>query len=545
MILIRLTTSSYFWALVLICMTPLILCAQKGDKTKFKIKGNISVGSFHYYDNGINQTLSPFGASFGVNANISYGKFSIPISVSINNQGTSFQNPFNRYGISPTYKWIKVNLGWRRMQFSKFTMNGVQFFGVGMELTPGLFRFSAMHGKLDYRIAGLPRELIDNLPDRKISAIKLGVGSRRNYFNLVLMKAKDDIDFQDSLTKPKENAAIGADLKFSLFKNKVVFTVDGGLSVFTENRKLDDEWLKNVSVPRVARSILDPNNSTHVNYAVEAGLAFNFGVFSLKNLYRRVMPEYQSLGLNYLRNDQESLLFSPNLRLWKSKVNLSGSIGLEKNNLDGLRNLNQSRVISSANVNLRPHPSHSLNFQFANFSFDQTVKFDSLITNSVVIQHVNRTIGGSYICTTFGSDKSQVFSITANLQNAINVTEESLSNTTFSATANYSISKIDSKSSLNFGINYFDVSIIDTNIRQVGLNAGYTYRMGNNSLSVQGGSMVSFGDKLLNNNLSFRYRMELTKKINLELSSRIRHNQRAKIGDKMLIRSDVRLMMKL
>jgi len=297
--------------------------AQK-ESRKFNVKGNISLGGFHYYDD-LETNLRPFGASFMANARLSYGRFSIPLGVSINNQGTRFQQPFNRYGISPTYKWAKVHLGWRRMRFSKFTMTGLQFFGAGVELTPGLFQLSAMTGKIDYRIPGIPRELIDQLPDRKVIAGKLGLGSRRNNFNITVMKANDEVVGLDTLTKPKENVTIGTELKLSLFKNRLTFAVDGGLSVFTEDRNMGSELIGQLDVPRFASSILEPNNSTHINYAVESVLGFNLGVFSMKTIFRRVMPEYQSLGLNYLRNDVESLVFSPSIRLWSNKVNLSGS----------------------------------------------------------------------------------------------------------------------------------------------------------------------------------------------------------------------------
>lgn len=530
--------------LVLFCTVFQTSFAQKKDnKSDFQVRGNISTGAFHYYENTENPQLKSFGASLGINANISYGRFSIPIGVSINNQSTSFQNPFNRYGISPTYRWIKVNLGWRRMNFSKFTMNGVQFFGAGIELTPGIFRFKAMHGKLDYSIPGLSRELIDNLPKRKISALKIGIGNRKNHFDIVFMKARDNIDL-DTLSKPKENAAIGADLKFGLFKNKVIFKVNSGVSIFTENRKLSDALLREVSVPDV-NSIIKPNISTHMNYAIEAGIDFNFGAFSLHNLYRRVMPEYQSLGLNYLRNDQESILFSPNLRLWKSKLSIGGSVGLEKNNLDDLRNLDQSRVITSIFANIRPNIAHNLNFQFSNYSFDQTVKFDSLITNNIVIQQVNRSIGGSYIYTTFGDSKTQLLSISTHLQDAINAMDDRLNNTTLSAMVSYSISNNESNSSLNFGFNYFDISIVDSSIRQIGLNTGYSFRSGRKSFNINGGGLISLEDKLLNNHLALKYRMQVTKKLSIELSSRARYNQRARKNDKLIVRSDFRLVMKL
>ncbi|MEQ8338575.1 MAG: hypothetical protein RIA62_14560 [Cyclobacteriaceae bacterium] len=45
---------------------------------------------------------------------------------------TSFQQPFNQYGMSPTYKNVTAHIGFRSMNFSRYSLAGHLF------LVPGL-----------------------------------------------------------------------------------------------------------------------------------------------------------------------------------------------------------------------------------------------------------------------------------------------------------------------------------------------------------------------------------------------------------------------
>lgn len=257
------------------------------------------------------------------------------------------------------------------------------------------------------------------------------------------------------------------------------------------------------------------------------------------------MPECQSLGLNYLRNDVESLVFSPSIRLWSNKVNLSGSVGLEKNNLDDLRNIDQNRIISSLNFNLRPNHQQNLNLQYSNFSFDQTVQFDSLITNSIVIKQVSKIYSGSYNYNLLSQDYSNVVSLSLSLQDANNISTEVISNQTLAALFNYTKVNIKKNSSFNVGVNYFKVSFLESNVKQAGVNLGYSLRSDKNLISIQAGSLVDIDKSDLNSHLSLRYKKSLSEVVDLELSTRARYNQKSEKDNRFILRSDVRIVTRL
>lgn len=513
----------------------------------FKFKGSAAVGGFHFYQNQSQRSSSiqPYGASLAINARLGYGTFDIPIAVSFNNQGTEFNNPFNRFGISPTYKWAKAHLGWRSMRFSKFAMQNTQFFGAGIELNPGLLRLSAMKGKIDYRIPGLPAHLQNNIPRRNATAVKLGIGNQQRYFDISLLKVKDAQDNEDSIIRPKENAVLGIQAHLPIWNKHILLELDGGVSALTENRNASDKILNEADIPEIVNDIITPNISTHVNYALEGKLTLQNSWFSLANTYRRVMPEYRSLGLNYLRNDQEAFLISPSLRLWKNKLLISTSVGIERNNLDNLRNMTQDRLITSANINVRPNQSNNLNLHYSNYSFDQQIVYDSLLTESLIIQQVNSNYGGTYTYSNIGSSKVQVITLNAQMQRAQNLNNEALDNNTLSLITSYSHSGVQSPWSFNLGFNYFDIQLASASSKQLGFNSGISYRNKKTSIRAQLGAVNSIsGNKTHSYYSRLSWRRNLRESLSIELSSKLRWVQRELREDINTVRTDLRLLQK-
>src|SRR5690554_1126998 len=148
-------------------------------------------GNFSYYNmNGIPPRRSPYGYSVFGNINLRiYGR-KLPFSVAINQQGSRFSQPFRQIGVSPHYKWVKLHLGYRTMQFSEFTLNGATFLGAGTELTPGKFRFKAMLGR--FRSAREKSSDLYRLPqfERNGYALSAGYG-QETFIDFVFFKASD------------------------------------------------------------------------------------------------------------------------------------------------------------------------------------------------------------------------------------------------------------------------------------------------------------------------------------------------------------------
>ena len=118
----------------------------------FTYGGGISVTNTFYHSIGTPSQRDPYFWQVNANLNLSFMNIvNAPFSFTISQQNKSFSQPqpFNRFGISPTYKGLTVHLGHRTLSFSDFTLAGNLFFGVGLEYKPDHhpLRVSAMYGR--------------------------------------------------------------------------------------------------------------------------------------------------------------------------------------------------------------------------------------------------------------------------------------------------------------------------------------------------------------------------------------------------------------
>lgn len=349
----------------------------KKDPVKFSGGIGISANMF-----GTSQDInrrSPF--SYGINANPTltlYG-LRIPFSVSIRNSQLNYSKPFNRFGLSPQYKWIRLHLGHRSMQFSPYTLSGHTFIGGGVELTPGNFRFAALYGRFQNHLAQQDTLLYGAkrlaTPKRIGYGVKVGFGSDQNFVDLMLFKAKDKVegyflpDSIDSDLRPAENLAIGIQTKATLFKQlSVGFNVGG--SVFSEDQRAEPIEIEK-TYQKLTQTFLTPNSTSRFAFAGDAFARLRIQSFTIGIKYKRVEPFYRTLGSYYTRDDFQNITFNTSFSAFKRKVNLDGSFGVQQNNLYNTRLFTNLRKIASVNLNVRPSSLGGVNIQYSNYQQDQ------------------------------------------------------------------------------------------------------------------------------------------------------------------------------
>src|SRR5690606_1953235 len=110
--------------------------------------GGINFTSLIYFADGIPDRRDPFSFFANGNLNASILDWSIPVSYSYSNRKGNFSQPFNRFTLSPTYKWIKTFMGYQSLNYSPYTLAGHLFYGGGFELTPKNWKIGAMYGRL-------------------------------------------------------------------------------------------------------------------------------------------------------------------------------------------------------------------------------------------------------------------------------------------------------------------------------------------------------------------------------------------------------------
>ena len=167
------------------------LCAQQAKTPWVEFGSSIRLSATAYSIRGQDYRQEPFSYFLHGTPRLTIKGFDIPVSFILSNQQRSIQQPFNRIGIAPRYKWIKAYLGYNTMALSKYTFSNRQFLGAGIELNPGKLRLAALYGRLQKAIREDSTEanansflLQQSLPrfERRAFGGKIGIGTVNSYF---------------------------------------------------------------------------------------------------------------------------------------------------------------------------------------------------------------------------------------------------------------------------------------------------------------------------------------------------------------------------
>ena len=367
------------------------------------LHGSVGATAYIYNMDGAPARRVPLSYILSGNATLTLKGVSLPFSFQYSEQQRDFRQPFNQFGVSPTYKWIRVHLGYRNVSFSRYTLDGHRFLGAGIELNPGKFRFGAVYGRF---LRAVPedssRQVTNSVSQYPVAAydrygygIKIGVGTANTFFDLVYFKGKDDSSSvrrqpEIQLTAPSENASLGFRTRVTLFK-KLSFEADAAASVYTRDQRADSILLEQVGWQKEVSRILVPRLSTNIYYAGDASLGWRDKNYSLALKYTRVLPDYRSMGTYFLQTDVERYTFSPAFNSKKGTIQASGSIGFEHDNLQAKKLAQTKRVIGAFSANYAPTQAFGIGVQYANFGITQRPGLRSL-TDTITIDQVTQSI---------------------------------------------------------------------------------------------------------------------------------------------------------
>lgn len=332
---------------------------------------------------------SPFSTSTYANMTFNVYGISIPMSVNLINVSAeqfTFPRPTFTINFRPIWKKFTFHFGTSAMNFSNYTYNGISFDGVGLEYKGDKFRFGGFYGnfnhattfrtELDERDAiqflsdsllGLNNVAYTTFPQfkRKAYAAHIAVGSLRNYVDLSLLHAADDLNslppqwymynvyssdivdttlfVRDSTIKGKENLALGLKGHFTIGK-WVTFETNLGASLFTPDITRDEVVLEEESngaavankfIGGLRKSgLYNLRYGSEIRFAGDAMLNLNFSPVSTTFTYRFVQPDYTTLGANGF--NQNSQTFGGNLStsLFNSIAFLTLNGYLQRDNMD-------------------------------------------------------------------------------------------------------------------------------------------------------------------------------------------------------------------
>jgi len=369
-----------------------------------KLSGSISTQLQFYHAEGRPANREPFMWYVQGNPVISIYGVTLPFSFVLSEQQRDFRQPFNRFGVSPYYKWAKVHLGYRNLTWSTYSLAGHTITGAGFELTPGKFRIGFMTGRL---LKAIEEKKVFNGEAVKYqtpafrrtgTSVKLGYGDDKNYLDLIVLKAKDDPNSLDSFPTsntitPGENLVVSA-VTHQTFFQKFFVDAEVARSVFTRDIRSEERDSLNDFFVNTFSFLIKEREGTRANTALRAAVGYTSNPFDLKLKYERVEPDFKSMGAYYFLTDLRKITVEPTFRFWKKKLVIGGSYGNQIDNLNNEKTARTERKIGSAMINFMPVQQYSLNINYSNYGIGQQsgiIELDTLTELSQTTRQIGVT----------------------------------------------------------------------------------------------------------------------------------------------------------
>ncbi|MBN1924620.1 MAG: hypothetical protein JW798_02185 [Prolixibacteraceae bacterium] len=455
------------------------------------LSGSLSASTNFYNTNLTGSTRDPFLFLVNGNINVSVYGINLPFTIMYSNRNFDYSQPFNRFGVSPQYKWIKLHLGYRSVTHSSFTLAGQTFLGAGVELNPGLLRFSAVYGRFKKQTVPNTVNPIDTLatPSRNGYSIKLGFGNEKSFFDIIAMKIADDTipgqDFTfEQYKTPQSNAVVGAHLKLTIARN-ITWETEASVSLLTKNTVGQLSGETGIVLIDQLSQILNLNGSSEYSTALLSTLQYSNKGFVAGLQYRRIDPNYQSFGAYYFNTDIENITINTSLRLFKKKLLIRGNVGLQNDNLRGNKSAGSNRVISMVNANFNTGKAFSIDGSFSNYSVNQyagTVPLND--TLKLYNDNMNLSISPRLMFTS--STLVQLLQLNLVATDLIDHNQYTAANSAVNsrmAMLNYSMNFLKTGFNLNGGLNYITLTSAFENRIMYGLNAGISKTLFKNKLN--------------------------------------------------------------
>ncbi|MGJ8684697.1 MAG: hypothetical protein ACSHWW_08740 [Nonlabens sp.] len=387
------------------------LTAQEEDK-KSPVQVTGSLGFYYDYYSFSQENYATFRPRYPENLlrlnaqmSINFGKhFSIPISVNVTNQEVLYnlpsvpeesaldyiQNPANNISINPKYKWAQGFFGTQTPNYTPLTTGDIPIFGVGMEINPGSFILSAAVGKSQRAIEP---DLLLNVPgayEQSIITARIGVGKLEgSKFTVNVVRVRDHKNSVITAPvgiQPIEGVTISPYAEFKLFK-KLQFRTETAGSIYTSDLlntgTIDDEYVTAVE------DFITINASSTADFSHNSRIDWKGDKFQLGGEVQYIGPSFLPVGYRFVERDILDYKMNTGMKLFKSKVNLTGSFGIRTNNLNNTKLSSSQRVISNANLFAQVTESFSLNLNYSNFGFNNDANILNqrieLVNNSITI----------------------------------------------------------------------------------------------------------------------------------------------------------------
>jgi hypothetical protein len=358
-----------------------------GKEKPLKISGGVSLSQIVYGVKGIESRRDPYSYYASGNVNLSLYGWNVPLSFSLSNQNTSFQQPFNQYSLHPTYKWVTGHFGYTSMSYSPYTVAGHIFLGGAVDVAPeGKFKFSGLYGRF------LKAVQTDTSANSRLPAFKrigygfkVDYGSGSDFVNLILFHAQDQrnsVAAPDSILEqrnvlPQENLVISVGAGKSFLKHFVV-KAELATSAISRDTRTPESNQSGV----LANNFLYTSRLSSSYYkAFKSSFSYQQNGYSVGVGYERIDPQYRTLGAYYFNSDLENITVNGATALLHGKMTITANAGTQRDNLDHSKVSTMRRFVSALNVGYAPTQKINLAVSYSNFQTYTNIRSQFLNIN--------------------------------------------------------------------------------------------------------------------------------------------------------------------
>ena len=417
---------------VIISLLTLPVAAQNlesvGKGKAITLNGGVSLNQIFYTASGIDSRRDPYSYYASGSLNVSIYGWSVPLSFSVSNQNTAFQQPFNQYSIHPTYKSITGHFGYTSMSYSPYTVNGHLFLGGAVDVAPeGKWKFSGLYGRFLKAVEPDTTNVNANLPSFKRMGygFKASYNTGKDFVDVTLFHGEDEINsisyVPDTLNVlPQENLVVSIGAGKSLFKNFLLKAEIASSAMSADTRTAET----GLSHPLAkARLLYSPRASSSFYKAYKASFDYQQDFFTLGLAYERIDPQYKTLGAYYFNSDLENITVNAATSILQGRMNISASAGSQHDNLDNTKVSTMRRAVGSLNINYSASEKLNLSASYSNFQtytnirsqfqrINQLTPYENLDTLNFTQLSQNATLSGMY---TFGKNAEKKQNVNFNL----------------------------------------------------------------------------------------------------------------------------------
>ncbi|MBL7998072.1 MAG: hypothetical protein JNL32_05485 [Candidatus Kapabacteria bacterium] len=499
---IRIIISPAHITTVVLLVSSIVLHAQDAERITsadaYSVTGSVLSRIVGYSAQGIADRRVPLSYVFSGTVNINLADLALPFTFTYSEQARSFAQPFNQIGVSPRYKWITAHAGYRNVNYSPFTLGGHQFLGWGVDLTPGNWRISAMNGEFQSAVEEDTLRLLQQLPAYRRTgwAAKLGYGDGSTFIDVSVLKARDDTSSlrlapRASDVLPAENLVLGASTRIAIAEGVSAYA-DAGASSYTRDVR-SDVFSDNSGITSSLSPLLTVRQSTNVFTALQGGLSLNTPSVGIDLTFSRIDPDYKSMGIYFINNDQIQWSVTPSLTLFDNMLRVRVQYQRMNDNVQGKKLSTTHRENINAQFSYAPSAFFGVDVSASTMNTSQrdgtVAVVDSLRMN---FSNPSLTVTPRY--TLMDSLLSQTFVgmlMVQRLSDGNARTAQFSQYTSLSASLGYVASWTRSGISINCNANHNSLTNSAGTFSASGISAGGTASMYENTLSLGATTSIS------------------------------------------------------